>query len=829
MFRLQAAFPPLLLGCLVLASLVLLPHASADEVCVSDSVTLQAQLAFLEALPQPRTIKLVRSVSAYVLGGMNNVSSAQTLSIEGGYSAGCASRIVDPANTLIDLAGSGMAFATGTGPGAGLLFDGITLRNGGVQLQPQHYDPGADLIITRTRFTNLSSFEIDAGQGVVRIENSLIDHLAAQPNSSCAATLLATRNAHIVLTQNTIDLGAGDNLCLETSTNDGALFDVYNNIIWASDGSQGSLLMTLYSPDTPPATVNLRYNLFHGISGPGFISNVGQINANPKWLSPGASNYRLTTDASPSPAINQGFLVVPYGLPSTDIVGAQRVQAAFPDLGAYESTPPVPTQIVVLNNNDSGPDSLRAAILAANSNPDANDISFNIPGACPHTIALTSPLPDVTTSMTIYGSSQAGWVANTSTTGFNETLCVLLKPASGTLGYALRIPSSATTANLFLSSLGFGGFGQPVVLLGGKNTVILGNQFGGTAGGVTLPGAGLYGISVAGISAGGSLLIGGSDPAARNMFGGAQQAGINIQSAVQTDPQHCQIAGNLIGMNRDGSTPLPNFTGILLSGSGCFVDSNRIVGNSKDAITMSGLGGNSVVGNVIGVGATGFSAFNTGAGIRITAGDDNAITSNIIRNMFDGGVLVTGSAGDGNAILGNAIYDNGLSGEGMDIDIGALGPTANDPADIDNGPNQLQNFPLVTAVQLAVPTALEMSGPALSQGSSTNVSAVIKGTLNGIPDPVHYLVQAYFSTSCGSNGRGHAQTFLVGSSFPISQVNVDTAFSLNVVLPDLAAGHVVSLTATSPQGSTSEVGTCFDLANVTPDSIFTDGFESLAP
>ncbi len=819
MFRFPSVLSRLLPVYLVLASLVLLPQAHADEFCVSDSVTLQAQLALLQALPQPRTIKLVRSVSAYVLGGMNNVDSAQTLSIEGGYSAGCASRIVDPANTLIDLAGTGMAFATGTGPGAGLLIDGITLRNGGVQLKPRYYDPGADLLITRTRFTNLSSFEIDGGQGVVRIENSLIDHLAAQPNSSCAATVLATRNTHVVLTQDTIDLGAGDSFCLEPSSPGGVVFDVSNNIIWASDGSQGSLLMTLYSPDTPLATVNLRYNLFLGISGPGIISNIGQINANPKWIAPGTGNYRLTTGASPSPAIDQGFLVVPFGLPSTDIVGAQRAQAVFPDLGAYESTPPVPTQIVVLNSNDSGPDSLRAAILAANSNPDTNDILFNIPGACPHTIALLSPLPDITTSMTIYGSSQPGWAANTSTTGFNETLCVLLKPASGTLGYAIKVPSSATTANLFLSSLGFGGFGQPLVLLGGKNTVILGNQFGGTAGGVALPGAGLYAISVAGFSAGGSLLIGGSDPAARNMLGGAQQAGINIQSAVQTDPQHCQIAGNLIGMDRDGSTPLPNFTGIVLGGSGCLVDGNRIVGNSNDAITINGPGGNAVVSNVIGVDATGLGAFNGGAGVRITAGDNNSIFGNTIRNMTAGGVLVTGNAGDGHAILGNSIYDNESTGNGMDIDIGTLGPTPNDAGDIDNGPNQLQNFPLVTSVQLSAPV----------QGSPTNVSAVIRGALNGTPDPVNYIVQAYFSTSCSSSSRGHAQTYLGSTSFAIAQVNAQTAFSVNVVLPDLAAGHAVSLTATSPQGSTSEVGTCFDLANATLDSIFADGFESLAP
>jgi hypothetical protein len=443
---------------------------------------------------------------------------------------------------------------------------------------------------------------------------------------------------------------------------------------------------------------------------------------------------------------------------------------------------------------------------------------------------LASALPDITTSMNIFGDSQPGWAANTSETGFNATLCVLVKPASGTLVNALRVPASASTANLYLSGLGFGGFGQSLLLLGGNNTVVIGNQFGGTAGGVALPGAGLYGINVGAVSATGSLLIGGSDAGARNLIGGAGQSGINIQSGVQTDANHCQIAGNLIGMNRDGSTPLPSFTGILLGGSGCTVEFNRIVGNTKDAITVSGTGSNLISANLIGVGANGVGAFNSGAGVRITTGGNNSVVGNTIRYMVAGGVLVTGVAGDGNAILGNLIYDNGLSSDGMDIDIGALGPTANDGADIDNGPNELQNFPVLTSVQLAAPTAIAANGTSTVQGSPTNVFATLTGTLNGIPDPAStYSVQAYFSSSCSGNGRGHAEKLLATTTLTITQVNVDTAFSVNVVLPELAAGRVVSLTATSPQGSTSEVGTCFDLANATPDQIFADGFDPLVP
>jgi len=796
---------------------------AAVEVCVSDSVTLQAQLVLVQVIAQPRTIQLVRSATAYVIGGQTDVSSVQTLSIEGGYNANCTSRIVDPANTVIDLGGVAARFATGTGPGLGLAIDGLTIRHGGLTVQPYQYDPGADLAITRTRLTGLSSFEIDGGQGMVQVENSLIDHLAAQPDSPCSATFLATRATHFILVHDTIDLGSGDNLCLEASTIDGVIFDVYNSIVWGSDGSQGGLLTgNLDSSDPHPPFVTLRNNILHGISGPGSISNTGAMNIDPKWIAPSGGNYRLTTGASPSPAIDQGFLVVPLGMPSTDIAGAQRVQGGFPDLGAYESTPAVPATIVVTNTNDSGSGSLRAAIIAANSDPDANDITFAIPGACPRTIALSTTLPDITTSINFLGGSQPGWVANSSTTGFNATLCVLIKPASGTLGTALRVPATATNVNLYVGHIGFGGFGQPLLLLGGTNTIVLGSQFGGTAGGVTLPGAGLYAINVGAPNAAGSLVVGGSDAGARNLIGGAQQAGINIQSTVQSDVVHCQIAGNLIGMNRDGNTPLPNFTGVLLGGSGCEVEFNRIVGNTRDAITINGAGGNNVALNTIGIGANGSGVFNSGAGVRITAGDNNAIFANTIRFMVAGGVLVTGSAGDGNAIVSNAIYDNGATSDGMDIDIGGLGPTANDPADIDAGPNQLQNFPVVTSVQ--VTSARHGDG---TQGSPPAVTAVLTATLNGVPDAGPYFIQAYFSSSCSPNGRGHAEQAIGMTTMSVTQVNVDTAFSVDIQLPDVAAGHVVSLTATSPQNSTSELGSCFDLAAVTTDSIFADGFESV--
>src|SRR5690242_19760999 len=64
---------------------------------------------------------------------------------------------------------------------------------------------------------------------------------------------------------------------------------------------------------------------------------------------------------------------------------------------------------LVTNTADSGPGSLRQAILDANSHAGADTIAFNIPGPGPHVIAPQSPLPLITDSAFIAGRSQPGY------------------------------------------------------------------------------------------------------------------------------------------------------------------------------------------------------------------------------------------------------------------------------------------------------------------------------------------------------------------------------------------------------------------------------------
>ena len=61
-------------------------------------------------------------------------------------------------------------------------------------------------------------------------------------------------------------------------------------------------------------------------------------------------------------------------------------------------------------------------------------------------------------------------------------------------------------------------------------------------------------------------------------------------------------------------------------------------------------------------------------------------------------------AGASNSIRGNAINSNG----GLAIDLGKDGRTSNDPGDADYGPNNLQNYPVITS--LTTGTATHVTG-----------------------------------------------------------------------------------------------------------------------
>ena len=117
-----------------------------------------------------------------------------------------------------------------------------------------------------------------------------------------------------------------------------------------------------------------------------------------------------------------------------------------------------------------------------------------------------------------------------------------------------------------------------------------------------------------------------------------------------------------------------------------------------------------------------------------TIGPDNVITNN--GASFTGVDVISGV---GNTITQNSIDQN----VGLGIDLGADGVTPNDAApDADTGPNDLQNFPVLTSAALI-----------------SNGSVRVKGTLTSTPGRT-YRIEYFASPACNASGNGEGADFI---------------------------------------------------------------------
>jgi uncharacterized repeat protein (TIGR01451 family) len=241
---------------------------------------------------------------------------------------------------------------------------------------------------------------------------------------------------------------------------------------------------------------------------------------------------------------------------------------------------------------------------------------------------------------------------------------------------------------------------------------------------------------------------------------------------------------NRIGTNA-GMTSFGNEgSGLVLEGTvDVIVRSNQIVGNGLHGISVTGGSSGTIIhSNIIGLSADLSTPIaNQLDGIHIS--DDSHDT--VIGSAVQGGNTIAGNEGNGigieadalahNTWAANAIYDNALLG----IDIGGDGVTPNDPDDPDQGPNGLQNFPLLAS-------ALNMAA-----------GVEIAGALDTLPN-TPFTIDFYSSPAADPSGFGEGQTYL-GASSGTTNANGDATFVF--VGPVVTPGHVITATATTSDGT----------------------------
>ena len=201
--------------------------------------------------------------------------------------------------------------------------------------------------------------------------------------------------------------------------------------------------------------------------------------------------------------------------------------------------------------------------------------------------------------------------------------------------------------------------------------------------------------------------------------------------------------------------------GILLEGTNCRVEgneasNNEFPGKAGVGIYLSNFAsgclirGNTVMGN-----RTDSTAPRTGAGIELPffAGINNTLTNN---RIFDN---------DG---LGIDLAEPGSCVE-IEPGAGCPGVTVNDVGDGDSGPNNFQNFPVLTEAEFD-DDELEVEGSLNSEANKT------------------YLIQLFSSSKFDASGHGEGEAFVADFKVTTDAYG-DVEFEFEMGGLTLAAGH----------------------------------------
>lgn len=521
---------------------------------------------------------------------------------------------------------------------------------------------------------------------------------------------------------------------------------------------------------------------------------------------------------------------------------------------------------VVTNTNDSGPGSLRQAILDANASPGADSIHFNITGPS----LLIQPLlglPDIVDPVVIDGSTQPGFSGKpiVELNGSKSAVRAFFVNAPGTTIRSLVI-NGFSTGGIFIGAAGAGSHVEGCYI-GTDVTGMIAIPNGGA-------GVGVFGSD---------NVIGGTTASARNVISGNLEAGIEVKlfCCAAASAGGNIIQGNYIGVNAEGKAALGNQReGVVITTTGGDTTlSNNLVGgttpgagnvisgNRFDGILIGSFGttNTTVQGNRIGTNANGTAAIpNDGDGIRIDLGRNNVIGG----NAPGAGNLISGNGrngsgtgrGDGiriggsfNVIKGNLIgtdvtgtaplrnLDNGISAGGSSTAIG--GTAAGDGNVIafngqsgiwTNGANSIQisirgnsihsngTFTSPFAGSLGIdlgaigPTPNDAgdvdTGPNFLQNFPiiTSVTAGasstnVKGTLNSSASK-SFDLDFFRNNACDPLGHGEGEQ-LIGSTVVTTDAAGNASF--DVTFPGTTAiTQVLTATATDEIGNTSEFSAC---------------------
>ena len=584
------------------------------------------------------------------------------------------------------------------------------------------------------------------------------------------------------------------------------------------------------------------------------INHAGHSNALPFTISSislsgsEAADYQITSDTCSGATINTGGNCT-VNLQFTPTATGSRAASLTlnsnavnnPHSVAISGTGTIGTEYAVTNTNDSGAGSLRQAILDANAHAGRDTIIFNI-GSGPQTIAPLSALPNLSDPVIVDGSTQPGFAG--------QPIIELNGTTAGTCLYLPVSGSGSTIRGLVVNRCNGHG-----ILIDGSNNVIQGNYVGTNSTGTAAAPVLFSSIFVAG----NNNQIGGTSPLARNVLSGNGHQGIAMTGSGNT------VQGNFIGTNATGTAAIGGGAVFIFQGASnnmiggttgttpggaCTGACNLVSGNSGsvsiNVFTSGGATNNTVQGNVIGLNATATGTIpNTGSGVSLSGVSGNHILGNVISgNPGDGinissvaGLIATGNDIQGNVIGSSALLKNGNNGinlnGAMNTMVGGSAPGAGNVISSNGNNGIVVNCPTLNSVVtcgvgnvfqrnsiFSHPNNLgirlnsngtsfgnnNQAAPVVSFAGVSGGGTVALGSLTTGSANQNYTLEFFSNDACSPSGQGEGQTY-IGSYGVTTDANGTASFT-TPTLGAAAIGKIITATATHATNGTSRFSAC---------------------
>lgn len=579
------------------------PTVRAATYCADDTTELVAALASAAQSAEDDDVRVrsgTFSLTADIFVVLNGA-----LRLSGGWSASCLVQSSSPGSSRITTATPGQY---------------------GIVLRPRE----GDLTVERLTFDRLDHVELrDFGTSstvigdIALLRNRFIDN--------DAGPIVSAKDKNVRVENNIVTGSLGRTFQFDRNAATAPFVaDIHNNTFVG--GTEGVRILGT------PGAVRLRNNVMDGTYASGgivIVTGVVTVNHNSfdggfTFTSGGSASPQFDNvvgidpmfDASFVPQagsslVNSGTNSIAGGLPSVDFAGGPRRIGSRVDRGARESTISDVDTLIVTSSADSGAGTLRQAILDANVTAIEETIAFDVAGSCPRIISLATPLPTISSTVSIDGFTQPGSSPNTlgdsEAAGDDSVHCVVLA-SNGARAMNL---TPGPDQEIVVRGLAFYRATEAQIRVSGSGrATIIGNTFN-TGTSIFEPSVPQYAITVDGAS---GTRIGGIDPADRNIIGRASIAGVRLGPGTER-----RLDRNFIGLSKSGAGDVGNGVGVMIVDAQFDgIDGNFIANSDQQGLLIDGAQSvANIQRNRIGLtqsGAT-FAAPNASDGIRVVAAE----------------------------------------------------------------------------------------------------------------------------------------------------------------------------------------------------------------